>query len=115
MKYIRTKHTIFEVVDENENVYYVRAKSDRESVYAKSKRNTDIITEGNSIEELCDEFVVIRTDKKYEGMSEILDVAFLNFFEKYNDKDKKLFGAIWTYNGLKYVAKLNNKGELELL
>ena len=57
MKYIRTKHTIFEVVDENENVYYVRAKSDRESVYAKSKRNTDIITEGNSIEELCDEFI----------------------------------------------------------
>ena len=33
--------------------------------------------------------------------------------EKY--KDIKLYGAIWTEWGLKYVAKMNDQGKLELL
>lgn len=28
---------------------------------------------------------------------------------------KEVYGAIWTDKGLIYVAKMNNKGELELL
>lgn len=119
MKYIRTKHTIFEVVDENEKVYYVRAKSDPTSIYSKSKCQTDIVKEGETIEELCDEFVVV-VGKATKGY--IVFNQCLNSFEKVvslNQKAKQeetlIYGAIWTHNGLKYVAKLNDKGELKLL
>ena len=33
----------------------------------------------------------------------------------YGDKKIQIYGAIWTDKGLIYVAKMNKKGELELL
>ena len=112
MKYIRTKHTIFEVVGENEKVYYVRAKSDPTSIYSKSKCQTDIVEKGEIIEELCDEFVVVATDRDKPFLYTLKEPINSPIFD---NKEETVYGAIWTNNGLKYVAKLNNKGELELL
>ena len=111
MKYIRTKHTIFEVVDENEKVYLVCAKSDPTSIYSKSKCQTDIIKEGETIEELCDLFVVYEDLHRWE-----IKVSFAQMKKEYPyDEHYNMFGAIWTDKGLIYVAKMNEKGELELI
>ncbi len=74
----------------------------------------EIISEADTIEELCDEFVY--------GIDKINEkplVAQQNFLET-KIKIAKLFkcdlyGAIWTDKGLIYVAKVNDKGELELI
>ena len=72
----------------------------------------------DTIEELCDEFVVFDKEQPngkllyYKGFEnlkkEVID------FEK--DKEKVVvYGGIWTNKGLIYVAKMNDKGELELI
>ena len=66
----------------------------------------------DTIEELCDEFVQETNcfgDKpiviKSNTFSTIVGIA----------KEYTVYGAIWTNKGLIYVAKMNEKGELELL
>lgn len=63
----------------------------------------------NTIEELCDEFVMIVEDKhiRFDHFKDVKSYA-LKF-------KHKLYGAIWTNEGLIYVAKMNNAGELELM
>ena len=74
--------------------------------------NGQVLKEADTIEELCDEFVFIdigiRQDKKYifQSLKEAESKDFLY---------DKCYGAIWTDKGLIYVAKMNDKGELELL
>ena len=76
--------------------------------------------QSENLEELCDEFVVEVKDK----MPFVSDMFFIN--EKEQKEDIKalaeyykgyenFYGAIWTSKGLIYVAKINDKGELELL
>ena len=71
-----------------------------------------VIKESDSIEELCDCFVTI------------MPPTFPHIHEYYSDmidwvdndwEDTTCYGAIWTDKGLIYVAKMNSKGELELL
>ena len=109
MSYIRTKDTIYKVVEENDLVYRVIAKKDKSKVYSKSKITTDIIGKSDTLEELCDEFVDIYNYGK-PSISLLNDVYA---FESYKARD--VYGAIWTDKGLIYVAKFNNKGVLELL
>ena len=66
----------------------------------------DILKQANTIEELCDEFVYI-DEGSYPEVSDELDLM--------QTKSTIIFGAIWTDKGLIYVAKMNEKGELELL
>lgn len=75
----------------------------------------------DTIEELCDEFVnkdnvsrlphtfVPRGHWTYEECKEWCS----NEYDSKNDYE--LYGAIWTDKGLIYVAKLNDKGDLELI
>ena len=67
--------------------------------------NSEIIKQADTIKELCDEFVMI-SDGKHK-----LDIGC----HSYGDKKIQIYGAIWTNKGLIYVAKMNEKGELELL
>ena len=70
----------------------------------------DIIKQADTIEELCDEFVVHNLGLFDEDLDNLLEQC------KYLDKTKiKIFGATWTDKGLIYVAKMNEKGCLELL
>ena len=65
-----------------------------------------IIKQADTIEELIDEFVFTDSNNSFYQV------------ETYNSvcgKDIVCYGAIWTGKGLIYVAKMNEKGELELI
>ena len=118
MKYIRTKdgriifnHEHLEIIDntlcsmQNDRVWLIIGGVDKQA---------------DTIEELCDEFRNITYGKNpeisnpltYEQAKELKlkDVQRDEFAPNF-----KTFGAIWTDKGLIYVAKMNDKGELELL
>ena len=70
-----------------------------------------IVQEADTIEELCDEFVIIK-----EHRPVITQLDYLDFQEHKQDLiGQKVMGAIWTDKGLIYVAKMNEEGVLELL
>ena len=74
----------------------------------------DIIKQADTIEELCDEFVCVEN----EFLHLIVDIIdFKRDWQcaQITKRETKYYGAIWTDKGLIYVAKMNDKGELELL
>jgi len=129
MKYIRTKDGyIYEVnskggfvcADEKWNLYNCLRQWQLEckQQYALTTPDgyTTCIKQADTIEELCDEFVV---EKKEHFIGKIEDLPRLYELVKIHNKNQQnhwdLFGAIWTDKGLIYVAKMSEKGELELL
>lgn len=70
-----------------------------------------VIKQSDSIEELCDEFVFFDKDNKPHYKSQEGEIWWLGA-SLYTETLK---GAIFTDKGLIYVAKMNEKGELELL
>ena len=101
MKYIRTKDGIWQL----DNLGCVHHPYNNMPIH---KSYLEIIKESDSIEELCDELVeygnrpiVITQTKVIRG--------------RMSGKTRLIYGAIWTDKGLIYVAKMNDKGELELL
>ena len=115
MKYIRTKVRIYEIVDENERVYKIKAKSIPDLVYSKSKSQCDGAAIGDTIEKLCDQFVFIDDFYLHEHRVCHSFENAIALSKKHNVDIKTFRGAIWTDKGLIYVAKMNEKGELELL
>ena len=98
MKYIRTKDGIAKLDDD----WALFCKE-----YANNKQ-------ANTIEELCDEFVNQKMILSKQDIKDILKYA------KDELKEEIIYGAIWIIlpNGaprLEPVAKMNDKGELELL
>lgn len=113
MKYLRTQTTIYEVEGENEKVYLVKAKKDENNIYSKSKINTFVVAVSDKLEDLCDEFVIIR--ERFKPITLInLEQVRLNR-GRYGFTNSKVYGAIWTDKGLIYVAEMNSEGELKLL
>ena len=106
---------------------YIRTKDGRIIDYYEWRANEDkyeIVRNADTIEELCDEFVLITYDeevnkrdnvrlKKHIFMRGQNGLSF-SITEK-DDKKCGYYGAILTDKGLIYVAKMNEKGELELL
>lgn len=72
----------------------------------------NFLKEADTIEELCDEFVFVDfgiiSNKEYHFKT-------LEESKKSNALYDRCYGAIWTSKGLIYVAKMNDKGELELI
>ena len=73
--------------------------------------------QSSNLAELCDRFVFI--DKKHQGGKYRYQV-YTRLFEKKNlpkyiQNGTEIYGAIWTDAGLKYIAKLDDKGEFELI
>ena len=97
---------------------YIRTKDGRILDFDKlnevSKLSIDMaeepIRESDTIEELCDEFVGV--DKTCENGHQLLRAIPYKCANFWNGG---VYGAVWCEFGLKYVAKLNSKGELELL
>lgn len=123
MKFLRTEDTVFEVVEETELVYRVKAKGNPHNIYSKSKKNTTVIKIGDTITDVCDEFIIKYKDEPkpriqdLEAMVDILNennitvpdhIAWLK--KAYEDELEYIYLGIWTRNGLRYVA--NDKGEL---
>ena len=121
MKYIRTKDgTIHEVFLKRYNVYFVKENpSDGSDIYGDlGYSQEDIIKEADKIEELSDCFIAIDKNgclcedpmvSKGRGFK-----SFCNYY-KANHMDVDCYLAILTNKGLIFVAKMNQKGAVELL
>ena len=104
--YIRTKDEVYEVEQS-------QLEDDEEVVncdYGQIHK-LEILRKSNTIEELCDLFVLEETHYMETSLQEII------LYEKCIGKGliTTIKGAIWTDKGLIYVAKMNDKGELELI
>ena len=121
MKYIRTKETVCDL-----DTYLLdnaTKKCFHGIITGVDGEGIKIVNQADTIEELCDEFVREINDggfynghvlcppfkfKEFVEETEIIDISGIyKIIAKY--------GAIWTDKGLIYVAKMNEKGELELL
>lgn len=126
MKYIRMKNKWSddfegsEIVKEVYQIYNVK-KGDDMNLWAFNFEGFPycitedmIIAQSDTIEELCDEFILF--DKEYPH-DFYIDHYYEDILEVYEQekRTRDLYGAIWTDKGLIYVAKVNEKGELELL
>ena len=103
MKYIRTKcGKIVKHPHPNAEVFTFRYEIEKQA---------------DTIEELCDLYVLERNEFFEYCTFHSYDVAKLLKKTSVETKDAiaNIYGAIWTEWGLKYVAKMNDKGELELL
>ena len=116
MKYIRTKDGIY---NKSEIICYAfreEFNSPNWNDDIEKYLQTKIVAEADTIEELCDEFVV-------ENKKDHLHINYANedrqaikmVIGNINKEEWFIYGAIWTEWGLKYVAKMNDKGELELI
>jgi len=108
MKYIRTKDGIIyenakQMIDRN---WQVVAKSGR----GIKVSNNLICKQADTIEELCDAIIVFENGRPKVHMP----CDKHNVYMLRNVWYENRF-AIWTDKGLIYVAKMNEKGELELL
>lgn len=113
MKYIRTKDRIFE--DE-----YVHIKVDKDGYAIMEYKGEyydapEKVKSADTIEELLDELVF---DNFYH--SRMTPIAMhtkenQEIIKGYLKQNIPCYGAIWTDKGLIYVAKMNDKGELELI
>lgn len=119
MKYIRTKDG--RILDLDRIKLYAESYSfNNESETHLSiewdiiREEIDIIKQTDTIEELCDEIVEV-----IDGKAQVVyaDISFNDLaIAKIRDKNNAIvYGAIWTKKGLIYVAKMNDKGDLELL
>jgi len=127
MKYIRTKDGIFafEGVNTITKVYETPkgikpwsysdgtlVKEGDKFIHVNNKDyKVDEENTADTIEELCDVFVY-ETNENNHYIKDKHNTIQL-FFD--NEKPIAYYGAIWTDKGLIYVAKMNDKGELELL
>lgn len=114
MKYIRTKDGIYEPIHYEDQLIEAEYYLDHENNLIDER---DIIKQADTIEELCDEFVK-KSKQTWNNYFVIGEDALRIFDRKYHKEDLvhyDYYGAIWTDKGLIYVAKMNEKRELELL
>jgi len=106
--YIRTKDGIFKLKKEEilcgVKFYDYETKED----FVNRIREENIIKQADTIEELCDEFVIVN-GKIHQT------TKALNKIKEYFNPYDTFYGAVWCEWGLKYVAKLDDKGEFQLL
>ena len=105
MKYIRTKDGIYEVVEDRKDGMWAVVKEHKPDNYNFKMSLRKITKIADTIEELCDEFigVVGNMHRQLTGTN----------IRSWNDCS--IYGAIWTDKGLQFVARMNSKGEFELL
>ena len=120
-KFIRTKDGVYEVVDTYEVKYVIGYTEDgfEISIYKEN-----VISQAETIKELCDEFVCEWFDKKVNRYRHVYcSFKIDQSKELYRrdiplppDVDFEIYAGIWLKGkGLTYVAKMNDKGKLELI
>ena len=109
MKYIRTKDEIIDLskVTIGENGW----ESIEEYIAFKQDDQQEPIKVADTIEELCDYVDIQYKDGTWETYFYENEFKIKLLFKK----AKQVFYGIRTNKGLIYVAKMNDKGELELL
>ena len=127
MSYIRTKNGILPVniTKTTEPIYvehlgevigYWGYRKDGNYVMGEVLVN-NFVKQADTIEELCDEIVILyKNQMPYLYGRDRRDTLLTAYNAKYlKENNGKLCGAIWTDKGLIYVAKMNDKGDLELV
>ena len=114
--YIRTKDGVYGLVD----TYYMCVDGVEIYMYDNNGRGVEIrgsqiLNQSENLDELCDEFVMVdnSNNKPYRPF-----IIYGRSLEELNERqscNESIYGAIWTDKGLIYVAKMNEKGELELI
>ncbi len=85
----------------------------------KEYNHWEILKQSENLEELCDQIVyngyLYQNKIAWDGC--LIEDNFEELGEHITDEmiKKGIYGAIWTEWGLKYVAKMNDDGELELI
>lgn len=127
-KYVRTDYGIYEtekngeirkIIEICDDTFYPDIKEgdliiDVKGIYEK------IIKEADTIEELIDALVLKNLNTNF---CIVMNVSYIkvikdnwqNIINSDSLKNYITYGAIWTDKGLIYVAKLNDKGALEVL
>ncbi len=110
-KYFRTKDNKIYKVDsiayiEGDTPYYCVESVDDFSF-------EQIINVADTIEELCDGFMIFSDYDKLVPLAVEENLGTL--LKCYYEKDYIIYGFIKTSKGLIYVAKMNDKGDLELI
>lgn len=106
MQYIKKNDTIKLITDESKEELFQAFTEKRIS---------------EELSDLCDAFVLVCPDthKKMRVLQSFYNtISLVKWDKKYPSHYEyvhKVYGAIWTDKGLIYVAKMNNKGELELI
>ena len=106
MKYVMTKDLVCFKFEDNADY----------TQYSNIKGN--ILKVADTIEELCDCFVAIRFKHFVWDKEEIQNLTLkkvINSEYSCPTNEFEFYGAIWTSKGLIYVAKMNDKGDLELI
>ena len=112
MKYVRTKDgRIVEIPNKHKEIVYDGNVLISVEKIINGARGREIVTgfvdrKADTIEELCDKFVRVRED--------MYDFIVCNYIPAQRE-GWDIYGAILTKEGLIYVAKMNDKGEFELL
>ena len=115
--FIRTKDVIYEVKKVEilcgVKFYDYETRED----FTNRTREEFILKESDTIEELCDGFYIDKCKEEFL-YDEIFDECWYDFNPYFKECAKNgidVYGFIKTDKGLQYIAKLNSKGELELL
>lgn len=111
--YIRTKNRIYKVESEtyDKQGYYIGDYDVTSNVILKEQ----VVDQSENLFELIDEFVVIRDSTKINQLVRTDDINYLKEMMREDKRIVEVKGAIWSDFGLKYVAKLDDKGNLELI
>lgn len=117
MKYVRTKDgKIYDslALRVDEIVY-----KDEQGKWCREYRTVDplkkVLKTADTIEELCDELVFDNVYHSRMTPSAMHTKENQEVIKSYLKQNIVCYGAIWTDKGLIFVAKMNNKGVLELL
>ena len=120
MRFIRTKDgkiinvslmQEYETDDENGNRIF-DGYEDKDGTYYPIE---NILKQANTIEELCDVFVGVDKNGKHYTNSESVNDLIHMTQDILHVTLTTIYGEIWVNDELHKVAKLNDKGELELL
>lgn len=127
MKYIRTKDGIYELMFPNEEQQMSFDHKTIEPAYYTTKNDwvakKDVIKYADTVEELIDELVVVEPNNEDCPRPYVLDCFYLCGYNSWFEREKEhikngtivVYGSIWVNDELRKVAKMNDKGELELL
>lgn len=126
-KYIRTKDGVYEIDILSFNDLGRNRFTCWELGHMRMFEDWEIIKQADTIEELCDEFVLHYNDTiqtsipipwaTYERRGDNWQKHKEKLISELKKIERKaiVYGAIWTYSGLIYVAKMNEEGKFELL
>ncbi len=121
MKYVRTKDGIIDTEKLFNNYKNSGGLWNYNDWYLFLTKDTKILNFSDFLETICDEFVLVNEYRfKRPKTATELEKDFYEMRSFYTNKNDKIYGAIWIYDSndvptLTPVAKMNEKGELELI